>query len=840
MMSKTKIIPFPKRGWQDIKEEGTGWMNAPSKWRLDGFQRMLGTRKWTIMFVLIGFLLGRAMILNELFPFAAAFFAVVYFSRRELATWVGTALLAGSLFAPEQITLMMGMQLLLIVLMYRGWKAYDRRSDMNIAPLMVFTASLIVKLFVTFLSHSFTWYALAMDVTDAALGFVLTLVFVQALPVLTMSKRNYTLRVDEMICLMILLASMMTGAVGWSVQGMQLDHILSRYFVLLFALVGGAPLGASVGVVLGLILGLAEPSSLSQMSVLAFSGLLAGLLREGKRWAVAFGMLLGTAILSVYIGPPEQVMVSTWETIAAAALFLLTPKSICRTLAKYVPGTSEHTNSQHEYAKRMRDMTAERVQQFSKVFDQLSHSFKQAAPTTAGDAPAQVGEEEISDGVIEAASVVTCGACPRRQACWGRKSIQTMTMMKQMLVKVEGNPEFAWKDKPLPHSWKTHCLRAHQMLTVLRDQHIRHIHEEHWRRQLQDSRQFVAEQLSGVSQVMDDLANEIQREGRELFMQEEQIRQAVEDLGLSVHRVDIMSLDPGRVEIEMVHSFTEGYDECRKLIAPLLSDILGEHIAVRDESITRSEGQGIVSFVTAKAFEVDTGMAGTAKGGGMLSGDSFSALELGSGKFAVALSDGMGNGERARLESSTALHLLAQLLQAGIEEQLAIKSVNSVLTLRSPDEVYATLDLAIIDLFSAKTMLIKSGSTPSFIKRDEEVHLVSSNNLPIGILQDIDIELVDTSLSPGDIVVMMTDGVFDAPGPAVNKELWMKRLIQELETDDPQEIADLLLETVIRHSGGCIDDDMTIVVTRVTRHRPQWATLHWSGGDRIERPMPVS
>lgn len=32
---------------------------------------------------------------------------------------------------------------------------------------------------------------------------------------------------------------------------------------------------------------------------------------------------------------------------------------------------------------------------------------------------------------------------------------------------------------------------------------------------------------------------------------------------------------------------------------------------------------------------------------------------------------------------------------------------------------------------------------------------------------------------------MMTDGIYDAPGYAVNKELWMKRLIMELEDDDP-------------------------------------------------------
>ncbi|MCY9517387.1 stage II sporulation protein E [Paenibacillus apiarius] len=834
-MSKTKVIPFPKKSWQGGMDGEGVWAQSANKWRLERFRRVLGTRKWTIMFVLIGFLLGRAMILNELFPFAAAFFAVIYFTRRELATWVGTALLAGSLFAPMPITLMMGMQLLLIVLLHRGLKAYER-TDMNAAPFMVFSASLIVKLFVTFVSTSFTWYAFLMDFTDAILGLVLTLVFIQALPVLTMSKRNYTLRIEEMICLMILLASVMTGAVGWTVQSLQLDHILSRYFVLLFALVGGAPLGASVGVVLGLILGLAEPSSLTQMSVLAFAGLLAGLLREGKRWAVAFGMLLGTAILSVYLGPPTQVMASTWETIVAAGLFLLTPKSICLTLAKYVPGTNEHAKSQHEYAKRVRDMTADRVQQFSGVFRQLSSSFKQTANT---DNP--LTDDDKANSLIESVSAVTCTACPRRQSCWSHKYVQTMTVMTQMLHKVENQSEYSeWKGKHMPQTWKSHCMKAQQVIALLRDHSIRYQHDEHWRKQIQESRHFVANQLDGVSQVMDDLAREIQREGQELFMQEEQIRQAMEDLGLSVHRVDILTLEPGRIEIEMIHSFTDGYDECRKLIAPLLSDILGEHIAVREERMTGREGHGMVTFVSAKAFEVESGLASAAKGGDVLSGDSFSALELGSGKYAVALSDGMGNGERARMESSATLNLLSQLLQSGIDEKLAIQSVNSVLMLRSPDEVFATVDLAIIDLYSANATFMKSGSIPSFIKSGSEVRLVSSGNLPIGIIQDIDIELVDSSLQPGDILIMMTDGIFDAPGPAVNKEIWMKRLISELETDDPQEIADILLETVIRHSSGQIEDDMTVVVTRVTRHQPQWATLHWNGHDRMDRPLTVS
>ena len=62
-----------------------------------------------------------------------------------------------------------------------------------------------------------------------------------------------------------------------------------------------------------------------QMSLLAFAGLLAGLLREGGKMAVAFGMLLGSSILSIYLGNQADVMSSTWESVAAAVLLLSYP-----------------------------------------------------------------------------------------------------------------------------------------------------------------------------------------------------------------------------------------------------------------------------------------------------------------------------------------------------------------------------------------------------------------------------------------------------------------------------------------------------------------------------------
>jgi stage II sporulation protein E len=175
-----------------------------------------------------------------------------------------------------------------------------------------------------------------------------------------------------------------------------------------------------------------------------------------------------------------------------------------------------------------------------------------------------------------------------------------------------------------------------------------------------------------------------------------------------------------------------------------------------------------------------------------------------------------------------------------MDEKLAIKSVNSVLLLRSSDEMYATVDVALIDQYSAKTTFVKIGSTPSFIKRGNEVIVIHANNLPVGIIQNIDVDLISQQLEHGDVLVMMTDGIYDAPGHAVNKEMWMKRIIQEIEVEDPQSIADGLIEMIVRYHHGAIHDDMTVVVAKIMKHKPEWAALRLPGITRMDRPKIVS
>jgi stage II sporulation protein E len=148
-----------------------------------------------------------------------------------------------------------------------------------------------------------------------------------------------------------------------------------------------------------------------------------------------------------------------------------------------------------------------------------------------------------------------------------------------------------------------------------------------------------------------------------------------------------------------------------------------------------------------------------------------------------------------------------------------------VLSLRTTDEIFSTLDLAMIDLQNAATKFLKIGSTPSFIKRGNKIIKIQSSNLPMGILQEFEVDVVSQQLKAGDLLIMMSDGVFEGPRHVENYDAWMKRKIQELQTNDPQEVADLIMEEVIRSRQGLIEDDMTVAVARIKHNTPKWASI---------------
>src|SRR5699024_3236002 len=126
--------------------------------------------------------------------------------------------------------------------------------------------------------------------SEGVLAIVLLLIFLQSIPLLTHKKYKPALKNEEIVCMIILVTSVITGFTGWDIAGVSLVQVFSRYIVLVFAIVGGAAIGSTVGVVAGLILSLASVVNLYQMSLLAFAGLLRGLLQEGKKISVSLGL----------------------------------------------------------------------------------------------------------------------------------------------------------------------------------------------------------------------------------------------------------------------------------------------------------------------------------------------------------------------------------------------------------------------------------------------------------------------------------------------------------------------------------------------------------------------
>ncbi len=139
------------------------------------------------------------------------------------------------------------------------------------------------------------------------------------------------------------------------------------------------------------------------------------------------------------------------------------------------------------------------------------------------------------------------------------------------------------------------------------------------------------------------------------------------------------------------------------------------------------------------------------------SGDTVSFF-TGDGRQYLLLSDGMGTGRMAALTSGMAAVFLERLLTAGTTLETALRMLNHVLR-AGCDECAATIDLCEIDLVTGEARFVKSGAAPSFVIRGDSLFRLQSKTVPIGILRALDAEMIRFTVHPGDVVVMLSDGI---------------------------------------------------------------------------------
>ena len=127
------------------------------------------------------------------------------------------------------------------------------------------------------------------------------------------------------------------------------------------------------------------------------------------------------------------------------------------------------------------------------------------------------------------------------------------------------------------------------------------------------------------------------------------------------------------------------------------------------------------------------------------------------------------------------------------------------------------MDICAINLITGDAEFIKAGAAASFIRRGRKVEEISSDTLPLGSMEELSPVTQGVKLVDGDMIIMMSDGITDVIGNGDTSKL--KEILLRINTRNPKELSDVLLQYAINCQGGRIRDDMTILVLQHSETR---------------------
>jgi hypothetical protein len=194
---------------------------------------------------------------------------------------------------------------------------------------------------------------------------------------------------------------------------------------------------------------------------------------------------------------------------------------------------------------------------------------------------------------------------------------------------------------------------------------------------------------------------------------------------------------------------------------------------------------------------------------GQLCGDSACFAKLGDNRHAIIISDGMGKGKKAAMESQTVTRTVITLLKSGASVDTTLQIINSIMAIKSSDDSFATMDLAIIDKAERTAKFYKIGGAPTLIRRGEELFHIQTSHVPLGIVNGLEIQYRELKLRRGDMIIMMSDGVSDISIDNI------ARIIRRARSTNPETMSHLILGGAREHYGDREKDDLTVVVTKV-------------------------
>lgn len=709
-------------------------------------------------------------------------------------------------------------------------KIKEDRNEKRRIGLHLFFSSLIVSIIPMFFG-TFLLYDLLISIMISISICIFYKIFSNSITVIKDYKRKKVFSIEEVIGASLLISIAILTFEPIQIYGFSVKNILSIVVVLVLGWKHGILLGGTAGITTGIVLGIISNGEPIMVASYAIAGMLAGLFNKFGKIGVIIGFIVGNVLLT-YVANGNVVPIILFKEILIASIALLAiPDEVGINIEdlfgknKLLPvSTGKNLEENKE--------TVFKLNSISETISEMAKNYKEAAATVVDDEEIKEKEEYnkkifinelknsldglednlLYDDIYENEIQTDIYNYLLENEIMDKNGLLNIMALHNNYIVNSDNAGTLEKDinkiiKAINYSYRISNLNFI------------------WKKKIEENKKNVSTQLEGVSEVISNLADEIINKKEEKFEEEkEKLNLLLKQKNIQTKNINITKEKTGRFIVTLYTETCENVDneECDiKKLAQIISKVLGDNFILQEQEcgLRLNKDNCMFKYISRDKFRLQVGVSTAKKKGSPISGDTSTQTKLSDGKYLLAISDGMGSGPEARKSSKIAIKMLERLLKSGFEEDTSIKLINSTLSANTEEDMYATLDVQILDLYAGTAEFIKNGACPTYIKRGNEVQILKSESLPAGILNDVDLEVYNTNLEDDDILVMCSDGVIDSNTEYLNKELWIKYLLEDIETDDVQQIADIIINESIDNDYGKEKDDMTVIVAKVKNRK---------------------
>ena len=201
-------------------------------------------------------------------------------------------------------------------------------------------------------------------------------------------------------------------------------------------------------------------------------------------------------------------------------------------------------------------------------------------------------------------------------------------------------------------------------------------------------------------------------------------------------------------------------------------------------------------------------------------GDYYDFMPVDGGGLAITIADATGHGIGPALVVSETRALFRAVVLHKPDLQRAVNEVQGLLSQDLPEGRFVTAFFGVLSPERNAITYVSAGQGPllAYAADDARFAELPSQGLPLGFVPELEYEpAVDHVLEPGDMLVLLTDGLFEWTN-AADEQFGSERvteLVHRHRDASAAELIDMLYRAVVEFSGGTPQgDDLTAVIIK--------------------------